>query len=79
VSSGLEHLAARTASHRRGRGDSGVETVSSAQTSPVGTVGPLKARGTVAFGQRMVLGAQQPLTGGPEWREWSLTSGPTPI
>jgi hypothetical protein len=56
-----------------------VETVSSARTSPDGTVGPLKACGTVAFGQRMVLGAQQPLTGGPEWREWSLTSGPTPI
>jgi hypothetical protein len=36
VSGGLEHSAAWTVSHQRGRGDSGVETVGSARTGPVG-------------------------------------------
>jgi hypothetical protein len=79
VSGGPEHLVAWTTSHRCGRGDDGVETVNSARTGPVGTAGPLKACGAVAFGRRMALGVQQPSAGGPGRREQSLTSGPTPI
>jgi hypothetical protein len=79
VSSGTEHLAAWTASHWRGSGDSGVETAGSARTGPVGTAGPLKARGAVAFGWRVALGVKRPPIGKLGWREWSLTSGPAPI
>jgi hypothetical protein len=50
--------------HWRGRGDDGVETVGSAQTGPVRTAEPLKARDTVAFSQCMALGVQQPPIGG---------------
>jgi hypothetical protein len=50
VSGGPEHSAAWTASHRRGQGDSGVETVGNARTGPVGTTGPLKASDFTEFG-----------------------------
>jgi hypothetical protein len=58
-----------SATHRRGRGDGGVETVGSAQTSPVGTVDPLKALGAVVFNRCVALGVQRPPTGGSGWRE----------
>jgi hypothetical protein len=43
------------------------------------TPAPLKAGGVGRQGQRVALGVQRPLTGGPGWRERSLTSGPAPI
>jgi hypothetical protein len=46
VSRGPEHLVVRMTCHRLGRGDDGVETIGSAWTGPVG---PLMARGAVAF------------------------------
>jgi hypothetical protein len=61
VSSGPEHSVEQTVSHRHGRGDDYVETVGSARTDPVGTAGPLKARGFAEFGRR----APRPPTGGP--------------
>jgi hypothetical protein len=42
-----------------------VETIGSARTGPVETIRPLKARDAIAFGRCVVLGVQQPLTGGP--------------
>jgi hypothetical protein len=74
-----EHLAARMASHRRGRGNSGVETIGNTQTGPVRKARPLKARGAIAFSRRVVLGVQRPPTGGPRRWKRSLTSGPAPI
>jgi hypothetical protein len=68
VSGELGHLAVRTACQWRGRGNGGVETIGSAQTGPVGTTGPLKACGAVAFGRRTALGVQRPPTGGPGQR-----------
>jgi hypothetical protein len=64
VSGGPEYSVARMVSHQRGRGDGGVETVGRARTSLVGTTGPLKACGAVAFGWRVVSMCPSP----SDWR-----------
>jgi hypothetical protein len=60
VSSGPEHSMEQTVSHRHGRGDDYVETVGSARTDPVGTAGPLKARGFAEFGRRVASACPAP-------------------
>jgi hypothetical protein len=65
VSGGPEHSVKWMMSHQCGRGDGGVETVDSARTSPVGTAGPLKVRGTIVFSRGMALTFPRPLIGGP--------------
>jgi hypothetical protein len=64
-----------SATHQRGRGDGGVETVDNTRTGPVGTARPLKARDAIAFSWRVALGVQRPPTGGPGWKKQSLTGG----